>query len=399
MRGRTVAAQGTYFELGQAHGRGVPRAIRHNLAGFWRTLERNGYGQEKVRAQAWLDRTLLPPHRREELDGLARGSDLPLRDLLAFNLYHGLVSPDECTSMCALPSATATGETIFFKNSDKVGGSTLVGPEFHLYKEVNVILALHPKDGNRLIGSSAAGSLGIKMGLNDKGVAVGSNISRTQELKDKKVNLTTLRAADRAELGREALEVNSALEACQRVLQAVTQNPMGTPGNMEFADAKECWIVEGSYDKYAVEVVRQGVCARANRFVLLAQLNQWDDVSSEVRYIRSLQLLRAHEGKITADLVRSFSMDHENGPGLNSICRHSPRPEDETSLSAAVMEINAKQPERSRIHLALGKPCHAWREKEAHVVLEMTTEPEAIPAGFRDGSVFKKFYTEEPRLD
>lgn len=392
---RLVRAAGTYFELGLAHGRAVADAITHNLGIFWRDLEERGDERARARDRAWAERGLLPPWRLEELDGLSRGSGLPIRDLLAYNLYRGRVFQDECTSMCALPSATATGQTIFFKNSDKVGGDSLVGPEFHLHKEINVILALHPEGGNRVIGPSAAGSLGIKMGLNDKGVAVGANISRTQELKDRKVGLLTERAVDRAELAREALEANSALEAFQRVLATITHTPMGTPGNMEFADARECWILEGSYDKYAAEVVRHGTCARTNRFVLLAHLNQWDDVSSQVRYVRSLQLLQIHEGRITAELMQGFSMDHENGPGPNSICRHSRHYQDETSLSTAVMEINAAQPERSRIHIALGKPCVAWREPQSRLTLEMTTEPEDIPAGFVDGSVFKKFYAEE----
>lgn len=394
---RLVMGAGTYFELGLAHGQAVPKAVAHNLAIFWRGLERAGGRCAQARDRAWADRDLLPPWRLEELEGLARGTGLPLRDLLAYNLYRGRVFPDECTSMCALPSATATGQTIFLKNSDKVGGDSLVGPEFHLHKEINVILALHPTGGNRVIGPSAAGSLGIKMGLNDKGVAVGANISRTQELKDRKVGLLTERAVDRAELAREALEASSALKAFQRVVATITTTPMGTPGNMEFADAKECWILEGSYDQYAAEVVRQGTCARTNRFVLLDHLNQWDDVSSHVRYVRSMQLLCDNEGRITAELMKAFSMDHENGPGLNSICRHSWRYQDETSLSTAVMEINAAQPERSRIHIALGKPCVAWREEQSHLTLEMTTEPEDIPAGFVDGSAFRKFYTEDAR--
>ena len=146
---RLVRAAGTYFELGLAHGRAVADAITHNLGVFWRGLEGRGEGRGNDRARArdraWAERELLPPWRLEELEGLSRGSGLPIRDLLAYNLYRGRVFPDECTSMCALPSATATGQTIFFKNSDKVGGDSLVGPEFHLHKEINMILALYPE--------------------------------------------------------------------------------------------------------------------------------------------------------------------------------------------------------------------------------------------------------------
>jgi hypothetical protein len=61
------------------------------------------------------------------------------------------------------------------------------------------------------------------------------------------------------------------------------------------------------------------------------------------------------------------------------------------------MEINAEKPERSKIAVALGKPCHSWRAQEAHITLDMTMGPEDIPEGLRDGQTWRKFYTEEPK--
>ncbi len=97
------------------------------------------------------------------------------------------------------------------------------------------------------------------------------------------------------------------------------------------------------------------------------------------------------------DKMISFSMDHVNGPGPNSICRHGNHFSEETSLSSAVMEINREKPEKSKIALALGKPCHAWRAREAHIALDMTMGSEDIPEGLRNGHIWKKFYTEEPK--
>lgn len=88
-------------------------------------------------------------------------------------------------------------------------------------------------------------------------------------------------------------------------------------------------------------------------------------------------------------------MDHENGPGPNSICRHGVHFSEETSLSAAVMEIDGKSPERSKIMIALGKPCHAWRAREGHITLKMTMGLEDIPEGLQDGEIWKQFCTED----
>ena len=171
---------------------------------------------------------------------------------------------------------------------------------------------------------------------------------------------------------------------------------MSTPGNIEFVDAGEAVIIEGSYHELATEIVRDEVAARSNCFVLLKALNRADDLSSICRYTRCMQLLNGHRGKITSEKMIEFSMDHANGPGPNSICRHGTHFSEETSLSASVMEINGKNPEQSRITIALGKPCHAWRAQEADIRLDMTMGVKDIPEGLLTGEIWKRFYTEEP---
>lgn len=111
-----------------------------------------------------------------------------------------------------------------------------------------------------------------------------------------------------------------------------------------------------------------------------------------------MHLLRENEGKLTLDKLMEFSRDHVNGPGPNSICRHGDHYTEETSLGAAVIEINRVAPEKSIIDIALGKPCHAWRSPEGHIWLSVDVDPGEVPAGFFDGSVWKRFYSEEPQF-
>ncbi len=389
---RIIRCSGSRYQIGLTYGKMAREAIRYNVAPFRKVIARENL-REKMLSLARLD-SFLPEHI-EELQGLADGCGISFEDLVLYNLYKHVPSPDECTVMIALPPATANGNVLFLKNSDKVGGGELVGPNFYEYKEVNVLLDLTLDGGNRIVAVAAAGSLGAKMGLNDKGVAVGTNIARTEELRERKAKLTTIRAIDRAQLAREALERSSAVDAAEWVISRVVRNPMGTPGNMQFVDKDQAIIIECSYDRYAIEVVKEGVAARSNSFVLLKELNQWDDVSSHARYVRAQQLMRENFGKITADSMRSFSVDHENGPGPNSICRHGSHYSEETSLSAAVIEIDRDEPSRSEISVALGKPCHAWRHPEANVTLAMNRRGQA-PSGFASGAVWKRFYTEEP---
>jgi hypothetical protein len=174
--------------------------------------------------------------------------------------------------------------------------------------------------------------------------------------------------------------------------------PTSTPGNMEFADAGECWVLETSYDRFACEVTRDGPLVRANRFQTLEYLNDPSDSSSVDRYARCSALLEEARagGGVTFDDLIAASADHANGPGESSVCRHGDDYHEETSLGAGVIEIDPQQPERSRIALALGKPCHAWRAPESRIDLTAEAEPGEIPAAFLDGSAWRRSYSELP---
>ncbi|MFQ5851761.1 MAG: C45 family autoproteolytic acyltransferase/hydrolase [Candidatus Binatia bacterium] len=388
---------GSLRNIGLGHGELFAPAIHSNLKLFWNLVERQGIEQQALTGTALRDEEILSPGRLQEIEGIAYGAKIPYPAILAYNLYQGAFAPEGCTVMIALGKATTSGNTVFLKNSDKIGGANLVGPQYHKNKEINVIVDIKPNGGPRIMGVSAAGTTGLKMGLNNHGVAVGTNIARTWELQQRKVDLTKLRALDRAQLCRDALEKKSAMEASQLVANMVLADPMATPGNMEFADANEAFILEGSYNKLAMETVRDGVTARSNCFVILKELNQWDDISSQARLVRCKQLLAENEGRISRDVMIGFSMDHANGPGPNSICRHGRHFSEEVSLSAAVMEIDRENPRRSRISFALGKPCHAWRDQKGHVDLDMDMDTSSIPTDFSSGEAWKEFYLEEAR--
>ncbi len=393
---RGISVSGSPWECGRAHGDLLQPLVRHNLTAFWQGTRALGLDRRFVSKHARREAGRLSPSHLEEIEGIARGAGCPFPDLLAYNLYRGLVFPDECTTVIALSDATASGKVLFLKNSDKIGSDTLTGPGYYKNKEINVLLIVEPTGGNRVVGVSAAGTTGLKMGINGKGVAVGTNIARTSELKSRKTDITALRAVDRAALAREAMEKDTAMEAAQLIAAKVLAEPMATPGNMEFVDAREAVILEGSYTRQALEVVREGTVSRTNCFVLLKEINQWDDVSSQSRLIRTRQLAEQHEGKLTFERFIEFSMDHENGPGPNSICRHGGHYTEETSMAAMVAEINGTHPLHSRVAVALGKPCHAWRNPEGHVTFRMDVKADDLPPALLTGEAWKRFWTEDP---
>lgn len=395
----TAFSEGGPFERGATLGANAKKAIRFNLEEFWshshliglsRTIAFNNFKNVHDR----FDEDSI-----ERMKGIAYGSKVDFRDIACFNSWKYLLSPDECTVLIAMGDSTANHSTCVLKNSDKVGSEKLVGQNYYKHKEINVVVYEKPDNGNRYIAVAAAGENSIKMGMNDKGIVTASNIARTKELRAKKTDITQVRALDRGWLMTEGItRCSTAEQASQLILGKLIESPMATPGNIEFVDHKAAFIVEGSYDRYAVQKITSGIAARSNRFAVLEDLNDPEDISSYARYVRCYQLLEKNKGKITPEIMMEFSQDHANGPGMNSICRHSSDFNDETSLAAAVMEINSSDPAKSAFHVTLGKPCHSWKAKEAHVRVRLNESEEAIPQRFKSGEIWKQHYNEQPQI-
>ena len=395
----TVAfGRGSHYTIGFTTGKQALPFVRANVTAFWRAMEHMEVQHNWLIGKAREEVGLLASHIVDEIAGLAEGSRLAFEDVLAYNLYGDYVFSDGCTVMMAIGEAGHNGNTLFMKNSDQVGNDSMVGDGFDQNKEIYVIQVVDPDEGNRMIGVSAAGRTGIKVGVNDKGVATGSNIARTIEFRERKMDISQVRASDRTQLMRQGLEKDNAYDAANLISRLLMENPTSTPGNIEFADSDEGIIIEGSYSHQAIDVVRNQTAARANRFQLLEYTNMPEDVSSVCRYQRCLQLLKENEGKLTLEKFMEFSRDHANGPSQNSICRHGNHYREETSLGAAVIEIDREAPEKSTISMALGKPCHAWRSPDGYITMSVDANASEIPTGFFDGGIWKKFYSEEPIL-
>lgn len=376
-------------------GRFASDAVRFNIDEFWKMANSQGISRNLVFSKYRCNVEGLGA--RDYLKGIASTAGVSLDDLVAFNALKPILSPEECSVLIAMADSTSSKMTTMLKNSDKVGSEKLVGDNFYRNKEINIVVTEKPDNGNKFIAVAAAGEVSIKMGMNDVGVATGSNIARTTQLREKKVDITQVRALDRGWLMREGLiRASTAEDASKFVASELMRSPMSTPGNLEFVDSRTAMLIEGSYDQVAIQKITSGVVARSNRFVLLHDLNDPEDVSSFVRLTRSNQLLLQNKGKIDADKMIEFSQDHENGPGPNSICRHDANFRSETSLAAAVMEINASDPKKSRFYVALGKPCRAWPSPRAHMVVGLDEGAEEFPPGFLNGATWKEFYSEEP---
>lgn len=391
-----------YREFGRTRGERLRDAIRHNVASFWSATAARGIDRETVHAEADRLEDRLGDGTRAEIEGKAETSGVSERDLLAFTLFEETLLPDGCTTAIAAGDAAASGDTVFFKQSDKKGADEFEGEDYHQHQQINVVRIEAPEGQNKVIGVTAAGSTAVKMGMNDQGVAIGSNISRTVTFDEEGTDSKDWAAASRGEYMRQGLlHGDTANEVAEHITPMLFADPMSSPGNIDIADHERAIILEGEFTHLASEWVDDGVVGRANKFEVLSALARTEEEipSSYARHGRVMEVLEANAGDVTVETMRDLSVDHENGPGLNSICRHEEHGyTDETSLSSAIFDIDGDDPTASDVYIALGKPCHAWRTDEGDGWLHLTaaaTEAD-VPERFLSGEAWLDHYTEEP---
>ena len=391
-----------YETFGRERGNRLREAIHHNVRGFWTAVENRGIERQTVYEEAELLEGRLAATTLAEIEGKAETSGVPYRDLLSFSLFEETLLPDGCTTAIAAGDAAASGDTVFFKQSDKKGADEFEGEHYHEHQQINVVRIENPDIRNKVISVAAAGSTAVKMGMNDKGVAIGSNISRTVTFDEEGTDSKDWAAASRGEYMRQGLlHGDTAVEVAQYITPMLFSDPMSSPGNIDIADHERAIILEGEFTHFASEWVDDDVVGRANKFQVLSDLARPEEEipSSYRRYERVREVLEENAGEVTVDHLRDLSIDHTNGPGLESICRHQEHGyTDETSLSAAIFDIDGEDPTDSDVYVALGKPCHAWRTDEGDGWLRFTASAteDDLPDRFLTGEAWLEHYTEEP---
>jgi hypothetical protein len=106
--------EGRPMEVGYAHGRSVRQTLRTNLEAYIDGLTRSGMlDVEKMRRDCmpWFE--TVPPHFREEMEGVACGAEIALDDMVQW-LYGSAYAADGCTSVVA----AIEGRTWIAHNND-----------------------------------------------------------------------------------------------------------------------------------------------------------------------------------------------------------------------------------------------------------------------------------------
>jgi isopenicillin-N N-acyltransferase like protein len=373
---------GGAYACGRQYGAAVAPLIRHSIASYARLFAyRRGLDWAASCAEALNYRPLLAdvaPHLLEEMAGIADGAGLAFAEILALNVRtelmagvgSGVFHPEhraalernrqagvpqhsdvfspttsnqaaiddgECTTVAALPEATANGATLLAQTWDWSGDQ----------RAACVVLRIQADNQPAILTVTEAGIV-AKIGLNSAGVAVSLNLLRSH--------------ADGREPGmpvhvllRLMLEAPS-FEAARALASRL---PAAGSSCITLAGARgQVLSLELTPTALGVVEAEGGLLAHANHCVdgtaaagecPLAPIS-----TSRERAGRGWELLQAARGSISVATMQEILRDREGAP--RCICRKPDmklHPVDRgESVLGAVMEV-----ERGVMHIAPGVPC------------------------------------------
>jgi isopenicillin-N N-acyltransferase-like protein len=336
-------AQGSWGEIGRQVGQMfAPSVERHLEAWTGHVVAETGCSRAAVEAAAAPYAEPIRTHAPflwEELDGLARGSGVPVERLLILQARAEVMRANRRAARPPLPECTA-----FAATGRRTGGGTLVGQNVDLIpfvQEFGIVVRLYPKDAPAALLYTTAGLLGHN-GLNEAGVGVCANfIDDPAGWGD---------GLPRYLLSRLALRAESA-EAARA---AALAPPRAASRNLLIADDRGTLLdVEALRGEAAVLRGADGLLVHANHLEA-PEFQGYEKASdnSLARRARLQELLDTARAPLTVADVQGFYRDHANAP--HSLCAHPFPGRNVQTVVSVIGDLSSRE-----LHAAKGSPCQA----------------------------------------
>jgi isopenicillin-N N-acyltransferase-like protein len=338
-----VHAEGSWGEIGRQVGQMCAPAIeRHLEAWIAHVTRETGCARAAVEAAAAPFAGPIRDHAPflwEELEGLARGSGLPVSRLLILQARAEVMRANrptippapECTTFGVAGRRTRGGAVLFGQNVDLVP----------FVADFGVVIRQYPAEAPAALLYTSAGLLGHN-GLNEAGVGVCANfIDDPGGWGD---------GLPRYLLSRLALREQSAAAA----LDAVLAPPRAASRNLLIADDRgDLLDVEALRAEAAVLRAADGVLVHANH--LEAPEFEGYELASENSRTRRARLHALLDG-VDSDLdlvdIQEFYRDHAHAP--HSLCAHPFPGRDLATVASVIGDLTHRE-----LHATKGAPCQA----------------------------------------
>jgi len=246
-----------------------------------------------------------------------------------------------------IPSYAAFPCTLFGAIGDSVqGGGVLIGKTRDRSNKLEqVFIEVCPAKGFRYRGIATKGTKRVTSGINDKGLVVVSAAASGMEKEGK---VTTV--------GKILSKASSVDEVMAMVQKGEIQGPI----YYLVGDIHKIALLEVNHrHQYDSLVKEDGILCHTNHFILkdVRNFNRKIGASSQARLNRIERLLE--DGPLSREKFMTMTRDHSNGPGDNSICRHSEAETrlSEQTVSAAVYYLPKEAAPETWV--SLGQPCQS----------------------------------------
>lgn len=329
--------------MGEAHGRALRDLIHGHLAASLAQLD--AAGLPPADARAWAGRygpfvRAHAPGLAEELEGLARGADLEMKDALVLQLRAELraqaetmAGVGECSAFAASGSQTRGGIPLAGQNADL--------PAYA--QPFVVVLEAHPDGAPAFVMLTLAGQLGY-LGINDAGLGV---LAAFLHSRGWRVGFPRY-LLSRVVLGEATL--GAAVERLASIPRAASRNLILVEESGALLD------LELGVDRCVALGAVQDRIAHTNHFLAPAMGDLEASPperleGSEARLDRLESLLEARQGEL--DLAGAMEVLRDHGHGFDRLCRHDGEDASEVGTVASLI----MEPLERALWVAPGPPC------------------------------------------
>jgi isopenicillin-N N-acyltransferase-like protein len=349
-----IKVSGTPEECGVTHGKAAKKQIHSNVdyyIGLWSRI----CGMTKNEALKKAASTANPIKRYdsgiyEEIEGIAKGSDSKLEEILALNTRYELLfsqvqdAPGGCTALAALNNSTISGHTILAQNWDYRPGM----------KEGNVTLEVHQEAKPAILLNTEAGTVGHK-GLNSNGIGVVLNALVSD--KDSFEPHPPILVQCRKVLNSKTL--NEAMISVLSAKRSVSANVIVAQAGGVAVDF-EMTPLDNS-----IMTPENGFIAHTNHMIGPRSLSVRDKFVSQIpnsiyRLSRTNANLRRFNDRISIEGIQETLRDHFGKP--YSVCTH-PNIEVEEDLQGETLASVIMDLDERSLYITKGPPCLSEYEK------------------------------------
>ncbi|RME04025.1 MAG: hypothetical protein D6805_04410 [Planctomycetota bacterium] len=214
---------GTPYQMGYQHGKLLSKQIRQLQQRYLNTFLADN--RQKALEISKKMAPFIPPHLKQEIQGIADGAGLPYSEILLAHTFLDIYRMSACSTIAITPTRSQLNSTLFARNLDF--------PSLGIAHRFSIVIVYHPKQGKKIVSIAWPGMAGALTGWNENSLALGVMVVHFENDTQIGIPMTLL--------------YRSILENASNVSQAVNilkQSRLTVANNLMLVDAQHACVAE-----------------------------------------------------------------------------------------------------------------------------------------------------------